>query len=132
MVNTDLTSLVLSKMQYLTKKQKVHGENISMSSVPGAYTKTLKPFKETIMAGGTPKNDMLKTHPLHLQGKSSGQYGAIKDKNQPEMNLSGNTIDPQNNLTMLNQANTEFYKMGQLYQSMKNRYKAVLNMGNRR
>ena len=129
LLNTFQSKLLFQKMLHTQTKQAVAADNMARSSVGGENEKKLESFKGLVnnhQNQGSP----VRTNVNHMQSKSRADNFKIKStKGGSEVQISGNNINPEEQLLQLNEAATEFYRLGKVFQGEKNRIKTILGFG---
>ena len=125
---TDLTvfSLMKSRMQMLSARQKVISENVANVSTPGYTPRDVDQaeFERTLQRvagrseGGPERVRMTVTHSGHLAGPGSGSPSGVALVKRPdsETTLDGNSVVVEEQMMKIAETRMEFETMVGLYQ----------------
>jgi flagellar basal-body rod protein FlgB len=91
--STDVTDLIVQRMNYLNKKSAVHAENIANASTPGYKAREVVPqqsFRDVLHQASV---GMKVTDPRHIvPGSMSGANVVTKINNKATASPDGNTV----------------------------------------
>lgn len=137
MLNFGLFNLIHSKMNWLTRRQTVLTQNIVNTNTPGFKAKDLQApsFKGALSlkdsrSPNKPQVSLQATNGNHLQPSPHSKASAPDMVETPgDPKLSGNTVDPHEQLMKINETGTEYYKMSMAYMKFRDIFKIALGKG---
>ena len=118
-----LLDLFSDKMDYLTQRQAVIGNNISNANTPGYKPKEIESFDSVLerrMTQAAP-GTMTVTDPKHLTGTAGGAAGSFKTartRDVYEVKPGGNAVVLEQQMTDLSKTNSDYAVVTGLYKKM--------------
>lgn len=137
MAASNLFSLFAQKMNYLTQRQAVIGQNIANANTPNYKPSDLESFDKILSqtqargTAGTGGLQMAATQAGHLGGTSggSGPYKARKMADTFEVKPSGNAVVLEQQMTNLSETTSQFQMMTGLYRKTLSLLKTAMGKG---
>lgn len=137
MALSKLFDLLATKMNYLTQRQGVIGQNIANASTPGYKPKDLQSFdavlkSQTDMMNAGNGLAMAVTNARHLKGLRGGNGGFRTErmKDTYETKPDGNAVVMEQQMTQLADTNGQYQMITGLYKKSIGFVKTALSKGN--
>ena len=115
------------RLQYGQDEQKMHAGNVARSSIAGEKPKEIDSFKFVLEDQAGSPSTLLTTDNNHLRSSSNSTVSQhkIKTVKGEDGTLSGNTIQPEQELMDFNESITESYAYQQALKNITSRLNAA-------
>lgn len=127
-----LLTLIAKRMAWLGQRQKVLAENIANVNTGGYKARDLEPmkFKDMVRgASGSGKLRMTTTNAGHVASKGRKELAAKEVVNNVAANLSGNTVDLENEVMKVGQTAMDYQFITHLYRKQVAMIKLAIGRG---